>query len=740
VGSPRPLASDDPASSLARLVGDRVVILHSPAGPPAAQELSGKDVDCAVSGLDPWWPLRLPKEWRLCQFSQYDLRGWFWVLDRKGELLHLDTIDDSLGLGRDGFPTTFVRHTETTEASPALRATYLALKRLRKGIRADVEWARIRMHAGDDWVAFRSCLERMAGPRLARMLDEFVREAKITDDRRWHRARALQVARRFRTPSRTLMAGVHQVRRIAGRLAQPTGWVVLIVGPDGSGKSTLAQTLIDGFSGVFRRDSRLHWRPGVLPRPGALIGRAAADPTTPHARQPHGRVISLALLVYTWADFAIGGWLRIWPLKLRTALVVWERGWWDLEVDPRRYRLDVPSWLVRLLGRLIPHPNAVFVLNAAPSLLMARKAELPEEELRRQLAAWRPTIPKRVPTVRLDASGSFEEVATEARAQALRMLEGRAVSRLGSGWTQIGVRTTRWWLPRGPWRTAVAGLNVYQPIAPRSRVGWEMARATALLGAFRLLPRGAPPPREVREALAPHIPPRSTIAVSRANHPGRYIAAIVDDHGRCRMIAKIATETAGKEALRREAEAIDELGHLLVPPVAAPRILANEPGLLLLKAVSWRSRARPWRLEEEVARALGAFFRNNADANGALAGAAHGDCAPWNLLRTEDGWVLVDWEAVMESAPPFYDLCHYMIQGHTLLGRPQWGPLMRGFKDGAGWVGAAVRAYAEGAGLEAENALEFLGSYLQRSRSIKETEGDFAGGRTRFRLLHQLAK
>lgn len=733
-------ATDDVASHLVRLVGDRVVILHSPASPRSGHEsLSGKDIDCAVSGLDRWWPLRLPREWLLCQFSQYDVRGWFWVLDRNGELLHLDTIDDPLGLGRDGLPTALLRYAEKTRASPALRATYLTLKRLRKGIRDGVEWARIRMHAADDWVAFRSCLERMAGPRLARMLDEFVREARVTDDRRWHLARALQTVRRFRTPSRTLLAGLHHVRRITGRLVQPTGWVVLIVGPDGSGKSSLAQSLMDRFTGVFRRERRLHWRPGVLPRPGALMGRAASDPTKPHARPPYGRLFSIALLGYYWLDFAIGGWLRIRPLRLRTALVVWERGWWDLEVDPRRYRLDVPGWLVRVLGRLIPRPDAVFMLEAAPALLMARKAELPEDELRRQLAAWR-TLPKRVPTVRLDASRPFEEVAAQAGEQALQMLERRAVSRLGSGWTQIGIRTTRWWLPRGPRRTTTEGLKIYQPIRPGSRLGWEMARMTARLGGFHLLPRGEPPPREVREALAPHLPPRSTIAVSRANHPGRYVAAIVDDHGRCRGIAKVATDTGGEEALRREAQAIERFGHLLEPPVAAPRILASAPGLLLLETVSWRPRARPWRLEEDVARALGAFFRSSAQANGGLAGAAHGDCAPWNLLRTEDGWVLVDWEDAMESAPPFYDLCHHMIQGHTLLGRPQWEPLMRGFKNGTGWVGTAVRAYAEEAGLDAGDALEFLGSYLRRSRSIKETDGDSAGGRTRFRLLHQLAE
>ena len=41
-------------------------------------------------------------------------------------------------------------------------------------------------------------------------------------------------------------------------------------------------------------------------------------------------------------------------------------------------------------------------------------------------------------------------------------------------------------------------------------------------------------------------------------------------------------------------------------------------------------------------------------------GFAHGDFAPWNLLRADDAWVAVDWESSEQEAPPFYDLFHFL--------------------------------------------------------------------------------
>lgn len=721
-----------------QLTGDRVVVLHAPSRPTTPNGFGGGDVDCAVSRLDEVWPLRLPADWRLCGISEYDVRGRAWVLERDGQILYLDTLEDRYGLGRYGFPTAILDAAH--EVPPAIRASYLALKRLRKGIRDEAEWTRIRALAQEDWLGFRSRLQSIAGLRLARLLDEFVREGASRDDRDWRMARRLQTMRRIRTPLRGILVLLLQGRRVLGRIMRPTGWVMLVVGPDGSGKSSLAGSLLRRLEGVFRREVRIHWRPGLLPRPGRLFGRAEADASEPHSRSPYGRALSVGLLGYHWLDFFLGGWLRVGLMRLKSTLVIQERGWWDIAVDPRRYRLNVPPRIVRALGKLLPRPDVVLVLEASPEILSSRKAELTRGELTRQMTAWRRVLPGRTTIVRLDTSRPLEEVADEARGAAIRMLESRAVSRLGAGWADIGGRTTRWWLPRGPRRAAREGLSVYQPITIRSRLGWAAARHVARLGAFRILPRGEAPPRAVREALAPHLPPRATIALSRANHPGRYVAAIIADDGRTHGIAKVATDVIGATALAREAEAIEGFGPLLQPPIAPPTVLAAEPGLLLLEPVAWRPRPHPWRLEPDIARALGVLFRGGEAAISGVVGTAHGDSAPWNLLRTEQGWVLIDWEAAMESAPPFYDLCHYLIQGHTLLGRPSWKVLMRGFEEKAGWVGDAIRAYAEGAGFGAHDALSHLDSYLRISLSIKEEEGDDVGRRARLRLLRQLSR
>lgn len=133
----------------------------------------------------------------------------------------------------------------------------------------------------------------------------------------------------------------------------------------------------------------MHWRPGLLPRPGGLVGVKAGDPTDPHGQEPHGRVLSYALLAYNWLDFFLGMWLRIVPVRANGGLVVMERGWMDIAVDPRRYHLAVSSKLVESLGRLLPSPDLVIVLEADPRILRDRKPELPLGELARQIGRWR---------------------------------------------------------------------------------------------------------------------------------------------------------------------------------------------------------------------------------------------------------------------------------------------------------------------------------------------------------------
>ena len=99
------------------------------------------------------------------------------------------------------------------------------------------------------------------------------------------------------------------------RIGHPAGFTILIVGPDGAGKSTLAAALPELLKGPFKKHAASHWRPGILPRPGCLVGRSAPDTSTPTPRSPFGRIASLLLLAYYWADFVLGEipftWLRI---------------------------------------------------------------------------------------------------------------------------------------------------------------------------------------------------------------------------------------------------------------------------------------------------------------------------------------------------------------------------------------------------------------------------------------------
>jgi energy-coupling factor transporter ATP-binding protein EcfA2 len=710
-------------SEILPLLGESVVILHGPSAGEA--HLSGSDVDCGVVGLDPQWPLRMPGQWRLCQYLQYDLNGWFWAIERQGQVINLDTIDDVRGLGRDAFRTGLLAE-EVLHPSPSLRATYLTAKRLRKGIRSGEEWERIRTLAEQDPEGYKGTLREVVGPRLSPLLAEAVLAGRQPGPEIAAEVRRERFKRRFGSPGHMAAAVTLGGRRRLQRVLSPTGLYIMVVGPEGTGKSTLAQALPGLLKGTFRRWQTFHWRPGLLPRPGRLIGREESDPQRPHARSPYGPILSTALLGYYWLDSLLGGWLRIWPFRVRTGLVIAERGWWDVAVDPRRYRLMSPPRMVRALGFFLLRPDLVLLLQAPPQAILERKSEISREELERQASAWDSALLSDVPVVRLDTSRTAAQVATEAREQVLQMLERRAISRIGGGWSALPSRpSARWVIPRRPKETAKAGLRIYHPVTTKGRLVWEAARLGAAAGGFRLLPKAEPPPRSVRQILAPHIPSRGTLAAARANHEGRYIALIIDGDGRCSGVAKVATDDDGAAKLEREAASIERFRGHLHPPLVAPTILERSSGLLLLEAISWRPRWRAWRLDEEVARAMGALFRtssSNADGPDAVGG-AHGDWAPWNMLWTGGDWVLIDWEEASDTAPPFYDVCHYLVQSHSLLGRPTLPELLRGFGHGDGWVGSALRSYAEGAHLSGADAQSFLAAYLQT------TEGSVRVGR-----------
>jgi Phosphotransferase enzyme family len=291
-------------------------------------------------------------------------------------------------------------------------------------------------------------------------------------------------------------------------------------------------------------------------------------------------------------------------------------------------------------------------------------------------------------------------------------------------------------LPRGPRAAVAAALYAYHPCTTKARLAWKAARRFGGLGGFHLVPRRGAPPPEVMERLAPYLPPHTTIAVAESDHPGRFVALIVGERGDCHGLAKIGTDSTGRSALANEAKALDSLGKRLPPPVSAPRLLARDTGLLLLEPVRWVPRREPAALPDEVARAMGAFFANG---EGEQLGPTHGDFAPWNLLQTEEGWVLVDWEEARERDRPFFDLFHYLFMAHQNLAAFSREDFLDGL-EGRGRIGRATAAYAEGADLHDVDLRGLLIFYLRSSseRLNLESPDGRSDYRARQRLLSAL--
>jgi thymidylate kinase len=174
--------------------------------------------------------------------------------------------------------------------------------------------------------------------------------------------------------------------RIARRWFQPTGLFVVVLGPDGVGKSTLVMRLGQELKTCFRRRQSFHWRPGVIAR-NEVTGAPADDP---HGKRTRGALASTLALLGLFLDYWLGYRFILWPFLARTGLVIFDRYYQDLLIDPLRYRYGGPMCLAKLMGRLVPPSDLLFlVLDAEGEVILSRKHEVPLPELQRQRDRYR---------------------------------------------------------------------------------------------------------------------------------------------------------------------------------------------------------------------------------------------------------------------------------------------------------------------------------------------------------------
>lgn len=196
--------------------------------------------------------------------------------------------------------------------------------------------------------------------------------------------------------------------RLIRRWSVPSGMLIVFLGPDGVGKSTLINHLTQLMGPAFRGHYVFHYRPGLLWK-----RKYSGDATNPHGCSEHPAWWSLARLVAHVTDYWASYWLIVRPMLTRSGLVVFDRYFYDLVVDPKRYRFGGPLWAVRVLRPLIPKPDLVFALDAPTDVVLSRKREIAPDEMLRQRKSYLKEVGILQRARVIDTSASVPEVATE---------------------------------------------------------------------------------------------------------------------------------------------------------------------------------------------------------------------------------------------------------------------------------------------------------------------------------------
>lgn len=205
--------------------------------------------------------------------------------------------------------------------------------------------------------------------------------------------------------------------RTTGSPASP-GLCIAIFGPDGIGKSAVIEAMKLDVGTAFSAVVQFHFRP--------MFGRQEARPpvTDPHGQAPRSLLISSVKLIYWLLDCWYGFFIAIRSARRCSRLVIFDRYYPDILVDPLRYRLPASILrFARLLAAMAPRPDLYVLLDAPADVVQRRKHEVSPAESQRQRLAYLAMFQSMPAKLLVNADAPVNQVARQVSAAVSALLQ-----------------------------------------------------------------------------------------------------------------------------------------------------------------------------------------------------------------------------------------------------------------------------------------------------------------------------
>lgn len=416
--------------------GVKTCILHGYEGYP---DYIPSDVDFVILPEDlskvPSIIFKLPG--LLVQCLQHESTAYYYVLCSTSNggayFLHLDVSGDyrrngCVFLSAEEFLTSRRRLKSFWIPSPHVEFAYYLIKKIAKGSIGEEQRSSLISLYQQDPGGCQKQIHRFWSAKSARELISAVESNEwgtVHTRIAWFRKDLLRRAFQ-KDPAGFLAYWKDDLIRRVKRLCAHTGLHVVILGADGSGKSSVLQKVKADLAPAFRKTSLAHLRPALL-----KMRRNSGPVTNPHNLTNYSPGVSLLKLAYFSVDYIFGYFAKIYNMLVRSTLVLFDRYYHDILVDPERYRYGGPMWSARVVGKIIPKPDLLILLDAPPEVLHSRKQEVPFEETARQREAYLKLVRGMKNGVVVDASRSLDDVVSEVNSAILNFMAERTKKRFG---------------------------------------------------------------------------------------------------------------------------------------------------------------------------------------------------------------------------------------------------------------------------------------------------------------------